>query len=405
MFYKISAVKLPCHTLFWVIYESKHDIYRHVIQSLTLPAGMSELDRSEYMKQWISQLQNSIDSLDKLKKYINVTSEEEEAIQTLNTTWGTTPYFASLMDRDDPNCPIRKQVIPSLKERENRYGVPNYLVWKENRATDEVRPDSIARQYHDRIAFTITDICANYCRHCFRKELVVDRDLKLRFDVDEGLKWISEHTEIRDILITGGDPFILADDKIEYVISKLREIPHVEMIRFGTRTPIVLPQRITSGLMKVLKGYHRVPVWINTQCNHPKEITEKTARAVYKLLNCGVNVGNQAVLLKGINDDVDTFRALHQKLLAVRIRPYYVFYCEPAPGIDHFRTPVEKGAELIRDAIRGHTTGLAQPMYVVATNIGKIPLMPDYYIMGKTAEEYTLKNYKGQITKWPNIPE
>ncbi len=167
----------------------------------------------------------------------------------------------------------------------------------------------------------------------------------------------------------------------------------------------MLPQRITDGLMKVLSKYHRVPIWVNTQCNHPNEITETTAEAVYDLLSCGVNVGNQAVLLKGINDDVDSFRELHQKLLAVRIRPYYVFYCEPAPGIDHFRTPVERGAELIRDALRGHTTGLAQPMYVIATNIGKIPLMPDYYIVDKNEKEYTLRNYKGQTTTLPNIPE
>ncbi len=255
------------------------------------------------------------------------------------------------------------------------------------------------------MAFTVTDVCVNYCRHCFRKELVVDRDLQLRMDVEEGLSWIGEHKEIRDVLITGGDPFVLSDDKIEYIIRKLREIPHLEMIRFGTRAPIVLPQRITDGLKKVLSVYHKVPIWINTQCNHPNEITEKTAEAVFNLLTCGVNVGNQAVLLKGINDDPETFRKLHQKLLIVRIRPYYVFYCEPAPGIDHFRTSVEKGAELIRDAIRGHTTGLAQPMYVIATNIGKIPLMPDYYIMGKDDKEYTLKNHKGITTKWPNIPE
>jgi lysine 2,3-aminomutase len=251
----------------------------------------------------------------------------------------------------------------------------------------------------------VTDVCANYCRHCFRKELVVDRDLKLRFDFEEGIEWITNHKEVRDILITGGDPFILSDDKIEYLIRKLREIPHIEMIRFGTRTPIVLPHRITDDFKKILSGFHRVPIWVNTQCNHPKEITEKTAEAVYNLLSCGVNVGNQAVLLKGINDDVETFRELHQKLLAVRIRPYYVFYCEPAPGIDHFRTPVEKGAELIRDALRGHTTGLAQPMYVIATNIGKIPLMPDYYIVDKNEKEYTLKNYQGIYTTIPNIPE
>lgn len=357
------------------------------------------------MEEWRRQLKNMVNTLDGLKEFINVSPEEEEAITTMKTKWGTTPYFASLMDPDDPSCPIRRQVIPSLKEKENRYGMPDYLIWKENRDTEEVRPDSIARQYHDRIAFTVTENCANYCRHCFRKELVVDQDLQLRFDVDEGLEWIREHDEIRDVLITGGDPFILSDDRIEYIIRKLRDIDHIEMIRFGTRTPIVLPHRITSELMKVLSGFHRIPIWINTQCNHPGEITEKTAQAVYDLLSCGVNVGNQAVLLKGINDDVETFRELHQKLLTVRIRPYYVFYCESAPGIDHFRTPVEKGAELIRDAIRGHTTGLAQPMYVIATNIGKIPLMPDYYIVERNEKEYKLKNYKGQFTTIPNIPE
>ncbi len=357
------------------------------------------------MTDWVEQLQNSVNTLDRLKAVVNVSSEEEKAITTLNTKWGTTPYFASLMDPDTPDCPIRKQVIPSMKETENRYGISNYLIWEENRDTEEIRPDCIARQYRDRIAFTVTDICATYCRHCFRKELVVDRDLKLRFDLEEGIEWIREHEEIRDVLITGGDPFILSDQKIEYLIRRLREIHHVEMIRFGTRTPIVLPHRITDGLKKILSSYHRVPIWVNTQCNHPKEITEKTARAVFNLLSCGVNVGNQAVLLKGINDDVKTFRKLHQKLLAVRIRPYYVFYCEPAPGIDHFRTPVEKGAELIRDALQGHTTGLAQPMYVIATNIGKIPLMPDYYIIEKNEKEYTLKNYQGIYTTWPNMPE
>jgi lysine 2,3-aminomutase len=357
------------------------------------------------MEEWIEQLQNSVTTLDRLKEYIQVTPTEEKAILTMDTKWGTTPYFVSLMDPEDPKCPIRRQVIPSLKEQQNTYGIPNYLIWKENRDTEEVRPDSIARQYHDRVAFTVTEVCANYCRHCFRKELVVDQDLKLRMDVDEGLAWIRAHEEVRDVLITGGDPFVLSDEKIEYLIRKLREIPHIQMIRFGTRSPIVLPHRITPGLMKVLDGFHRVPIWINTQCNHPKEITELTARAVYDLLRCGVNVGNQAVLLKGINDDVETFRELHQKLLTVRIRPYYVFYCEPAPGIDHFRTPVEKGAELIRDALRGHTTGLAQPMYVIATNIGKIPLMPDYYIADKNDKTYTLKNYQGKTTEWPNIPE
>jgi lysine 2,3-aminomutase len=355
--------------------------------------------------EWQQQMRNYVDTIEKLEEYINLSDSERKALETLQTTWGTTPYFASLMDRDDPDCPIRKQVIPSMHETENRFGMQDYLVWKENRATEEVRPDCIARQYNDRVAFTVTQVCGIYCRHCFRKELVVDKDLKLSFDVDEGLKWISEHPEVRDILITGGDPFLLSDEQLDYLITKLREIPHIQMIRFGSRLPVVLPQRVTPGLLKVLGGYHRVPIWLNTQVNHPKEITELTAKAVYDLLSSGVNVGNQAVLLKGINDDVETFRELHQKLLRVRIRPYYVFYCEPAPGMDHFRTRVEKGAELIRDALRGHTTGLAQPMYVIATNIGKIPLMPDYYIQDSTETEYTLRNHLGQETTIPNVPE
>jgi len=357
------------------------------------------------VEEWNEQMQNQVNTLEKLKKYINVSDGEAEAIQSLDTRWGTTPYFASLMDKDDPNCPIRRQVIPSMKENKNVFGMDNYLIWKENRATEEVRPDTIARQYKDRIAFTVTEVCGIYCRHCFRKEVVVDQKLKLHFNIEEGLKWISEHKEIRDVLVTGGDPLILSDDKLEYIVSKLREIPHIEMIRIGSRFPIILPQRITKGLKKAIGGFHKVPVWLNTQCNHPKEITEQTEKAVYELLSCGVNVGNQMVLLKGINDDVATFKELHQKLLRTRIRPYYVFYCEPAPGIDHFRTSIEKGAELIRDALRGHTTGLAQPMYVLATKIGKIPLMPDYYIVDKNDTEYTLRNHRGETTKIPVIPD
>jgi lysine 2,3-aminomutase len=356
-------------------------------------------------EKWKEQMENFVNTREKIEEYIILTDDEKHAIDTMDTIWGTTPYFASLMDKKDPACPLRRQVLPSLKETTNTFGMDEYLVWKENRDNDEKRPDSIARQYYDRIAFTVVDTCANYCRHCFRKEVVVDANLTLNFDVEEGISWIKDHPEIRDVLITGGDPLLLSDDALEYLITTLRSISHIEMIRIGSRLPIVLPHRITDGLMKAIGGFHHVPVWLNTQCNHPREITSLTEKAVYTLMSNGINVGNQAVLLRGINDDVDTFRALHQKLLRTRIRPYYVFYCEPAPGIDHFRTPVEKGAELIRDALRGHTTGMAQPMYVLATNIGKVPLMPDYYIMGKNDKEYTLRNYKGEITTTPVIPE
>src|SRR6056297_907145 len=210
-------------------------------------------------EEWKEQVRNEINTLEQLEQIINVSDDEREAITTLKTRWGTTPYFASLMDKDDPNCPIRMQVLPSMKEQHNRYGMDNYLMWKENRATEEKRPDSIARQYHDRIAFTVLELCGIYCRHCFRKELVVSQDLQLRFDVDEGLEWIREHSEIRDVLITGGDPLLLSDEKLEYLITQLREMPHIEMIRIGSRLPIVLPQRITEGLKKAIGGFHRVP--------------------------------------------------------------------------------------------------------------------------------------------------
>ena len=357
------------------------------------------------MSDWVWQMKNHVNTLERLQKYVQVTAEERSAIEILNTRWGTTPYFASLMDPENPECPVRRQIVPSLKENENQYGMVNYLIWKENRDTEEARPDSIARQYRDRVAFTVIDVCANYCRHCFRKEVIVNRQLELKFNVEDGLNWIREHKEVRDVLITGGDPFLFKDDQIAYLVEKLRSISHIEMIRFHTRVPVVLPQRITADLLKVLRGFNPIPIWINIQINHAREITEQTAKAVYDLMSCGINVGNQGVLLKGINDDEESFRELHQKLLSIRVRPYYIFYCEPAPGIDHFRTPVLKGAELIRDALQGHTTGLAVPRYVVASRIGKIPLMPDYYILAKNENRYLLQNYQGKQIEWQDMPD
>lgn len=351
--------------------------------------------------EWKQQLKASIRTIEQLEKLIDLTQEERAAILNTTSRWSITPYFANLMDKGNPDCPIRKQVLPSALEEMDELGIPDYLVWKENRSKEENRPDTIGRQYRDRIAFTITDTCGIYCRYCLRREATIDRTLRLSYKVDEGLQWIRENPEVRDVIITGGDPFILTDEKLEYVVCKLREIPHVEVIRFGTRLPVVLPHRITDGLKKAIGGYHRVPVWVNIQANHPKEVTDLVAKAVYELLSCGVSVGNQAVLLKGINDDVETFKSLHLKLLSIRVRPYYLYYCEYVPGADHFRTPIERGSELILQALRGHTSGLAQPMYVIATNIGKINLMQPDSIVEKTDKEYILQNYEGKRTSIP----
>jgi lysine 2,3-aminomutase len=366
--------------------------------------------------EWKKQLSGMVKTVDQLRSYIDVTPKEVSDIEQAKAkklTWGATPYYASLMDQNDPNCPIRKQIVPCFTEEGAKYERENYLYWKENRGKDgqggpfddDGRPASIARQYHDRIAFTVLDNCPVYCQFCFRIEATQHKQKELRFarHIEAGFEWIAEHTEIRDVLITGGDPLTLSDKKIEDIVTRLRAIPHVEIIRFGSRVPVALPQRITPSLMKILGGFHRVPIWVNTHFNHPAEITEASARAVYDLLSCGVQVGNQAVLLKGVNDDEKVFIDLHKKLLTIRVRPYYLFYCEAAPGAGRFMTTVERGAELIQ-ALRGHTTGLAQPMYVLATKIGKINLGPSSSIIAQDEDSYTLRNHRGETINIPVIP-
>jgi lysine 2,3-aminomutase len=312
-----------------------------------------------------------VSDLKTLLSLINLTDEELAAFKEVKYKWGTTRHFISLMDENDPNCPIRRQVIPSIEE--NIFSdKKDYLIWKENRQ-DKSTPDCIARQYKDRIAFLVSDVCASYCRYCFRKEAILDNSLDLKFNFEEGIHWIKEHKEIRDVLITGGDPLMLSNNKLGHIINEIRSINHVEMIRIGTRMPVVLPERIDSEFLHLIKGFYRAPIWVNIQCNHPKEVTNELTHVVYKILSCGVNVGNQSVLLKGINDDVDTFRLLNQKLLSIRVRPYYLFHCEPAPGNDHFMTTYEEGCELMDNALLGHTTGMARPMYVIATDKGKVP--------------------------------
>jgi len=323
------------------------------------------------MEAWIEQLKNRVNTIKHLKALVTVSAQEEAALRAIDSRWGTTLYFASLMDKTNPNCPIRKQVIPSIAE------VRALRSWDLSKKTlppafpGNSTPECIVQKYPDRVAFIVSDRCASYCRFCFRKELVMTKTKPLSLKVEEGIRWIRTAHHIRDVLITGGDPFILSDDRIEHLVRRLREIPHIEMIRFGTRTPIVFPQRITAPLCRILGGFHRVPIWVNTHCNHPKEITMHTARAIFKLLSSGVNVGNQAVLLRGINDDQDTLRRLHQKLLSIRIRPYYLFHCEMAPGNEAFRTPIALGKTLLTRALCGHTTGLARPIYAVDTEKGK----------------------------------
>ncbi len=342
-----------------------------------------------------------VDSLEDLRRFIDVSPEEEEGVRSCQGRWGTTAHFAALMDRGDPDCPLRRQVVPSTLENRQGEGVKDYLRTLESRRQDPGRPSNIARLYDDRVAFTVTNDCLSYCRHCFRRQIVFSSTPPKDWDLDTGIAWIRSRPEIRDVLVTGGDPLTLADDDLAHLLQRLRRIPQLEMLRIGTRAPVVAPERITERLLRALAGDHRVPIWLITQCNHPKEITKAMADAVLRLLKAGIPVLNQAVLLKGINDDPATFKELHLRLLSIRVKPYYLHHCEYAPGLDHFRTPLETGADLIRSCLRNHTTGLAEPIYVITTPIGKIPFRDLFYIQENSPERTTLRDHQGRTWTIP----
>jgi len=348
-------------------------------------------------KSWKWHLKHRITTIAELRKIINLTQKEIEEIETVakEFRWAISPYFASLIDPDDRNCPIRKQVVPSIQELHNTVDALDPK--KEEKS---LPVDCLFQLYPDRLVLYLTNCCPSFCRHCFRKRRIAQKDLPTsKSKIDEAIRYLKTAKEIRDVLITGGDAFMVEDEMIEYVLSRLRRIPHIEIIRFGTRTLCTLPQRITFKLAKILAKYH--PVWVNTQFNHPKEITKEATQACDILLSHGIPIGNQTVLLKGINDNAEIMRKLVQKLVQIRIRPYYIFHCHFVKGTSHFRTPLETGTEIIRK-LQGFTTGFAVPRYVVSTKIGKIPLDPSY-IITKNKNEWTLRNYKGRVIKVPNL--
>ncbi|GAB4150695.1 MAG: KamA family radical SAM protein [Cyanobacteria bacterium J069] len=346
---------------------------------------------------WRSQLQHRISTVEVLQEWINVTPAEAAAIQASagKYRWSITPYYASLMDRDDPNCPIRLQSVPALQEFQSFPGAePDPVGDTAYRKTNRV-----VHKYPDRIVLLVTEACAVYCRHCTRKFHTTDLD-GTYFETSEAGSWeqdfdyIARHPEIRDVLLTGGDPLTYSDEKLELIISRLRKIPHVEIIRIGSRYPVLLPMRITPEFCAMLEKYH--PIWLNTHFNHPKEITPEAAAACDRLLRHGVPVQNQSVLLKGINDDVETMRSLLQGLLKIRVRPYYLYHCDNVTGVSHFATSVEKGREIMRGLL-GHMTGFAVPQYIVTTKLGKIPLWETQ--VHADEQGYWLENYRGETLR------
>jgi len=360
--------------------------------------GVNEMDVnvSKQWNDWKWQLANRIESIEQLSQYVDLTPYEIDSIKSVSKQlrFAISPYYASLMDKGDPNCPLRKQMIPDIKELGDTIGV--YDPKKEEKS---LPVDCLFQLYPDRLVLYLTNQCPSYCRHCFRKRRIgkTDKDTSLN-RIEKAIDYLKQATEIRDVLITGGDALMVEDERLDYVLGEIRKIDHVQIIRLGTRTLCTLPQRITSNLAKIIAKHH--PVWINTQINHPKEITKATAKACDILLREGIPLGNQTVLLKGINDDSKTMKKLMHRLLEIRVRPYYIFHCHFVTGSTHFRTPLETGQEIIRD-LQGFTTGFAVPRYAISTRIGKIPLDPNY-VVSKDESSWTLRNYEGKNIEIPN---
>ncbi len=355
---------------------------------------------AEQWNDWKWQVRNRIETLEDIRAYsdfLHLTDSELEGIDKCLRTlrMAVTPYYLSLIDPDDPHDPIRKQAIPSANELHRS---PADLLDPLHEDTDSP-VKGLTHRYPDRVLFLVTDQCSMYCRHCTRRRFAGQKDAPLpAAQIDRCIDYIAAHPEVRDVLLSGGDPLLLGDEKLEYIISRLRAIPHVEIIRIGTRTPVVMPQRVTPELCAMLKKYH--PIWLNTHFNHPSEITEESRAACARLADAGIPLGNQSVLLAGVNDCVHVMKKLVHDLVMMRVRPYYIYQCDLSLGLEHFRTPVSKGVEII-EGLRGHTSGYAVPTFVVDApgGGGKIPVMPNYLI-SQTPHRVVLRNFEGVITTY-----
>ncbi len=347
---------------------------------------------------WAWQLKNRLTTVEQLEQYMTLTADEKAGCAFANQklALAITPYFFNLIDVNDPECPIRKQLIPRTAE----------MIISEGENDDSLNEDGhspvpgLVHRYPDRVLFLVTDRCASYCRYCTRSRLVSNaQDYNFHPEHERALRYIESHPEIRDVLLSGGDPLLLSDKKLEHLLSRLRAIPHVEFIRIGSRIPVFLPQRITPALTDIFKKYG--PIWMSIHVNHPKECTAELQAACERLSFAGVPLGNQSVLLKGINDDVEIMQALVHRLLRMRVRPYYLYQMDLITGGSHFKADVRKGLEIIR-GLRGHTTGYAVPQYVIDApgGGGKVPVNPDY-VESITDDAVTFRNYEGERFVYP----
>ncbi|WP_457599919.1 KamA family radical SAM protein [Hydrogenivirga sp.] len=344
------------------------------------------------------QIQNRIKTHEELAKHIKLTEEEIEGIKLTEGLYplAITPYYLSLMDPEDPNDPVRLQAVPRKAEVDPQVqsrGEPDAL-------REEGDIPGLTHRYPDRVLLNVTTFCAVYCRHCMRKRIFAGGErARSKEEIDRMVDYVSRHEGIRDVLISGGEPLSLSNEKLRYILGRLREIEHVEIIRFGTRLPVLAPQRFFDDkLLDVLEEYS--PIWINTHFNHPKEITELSEEAVDRLLRRGIPVNNQTVLLKGVNDRPEVMLELFRELLRIKVKPQYLFHCDPIKGAVHFRTTLDKGLEIMR-FLRGKISGMGIPTYAVDLpgGKGKVPLLPDY-VLERQGERFVFEGFDGEAVEY-----
>jgi lysine 2,3-aminomutase len=352
---------------------------------------------------WRWQLKNRVTRLEQLERLLPTMTAEERAGATLaksKLAMAVPPYYFSLIDPDDEHCPVRRQVIPRLEETTT---APWELADPCGEDAHSPVPGLVHR-YPDRVLFLVTDRCAAYCRYCTRSRLVSNASgYDFHPEFDRQIDYVARHPEIRDVLLSGGDALLFSDEKLEYLLSRLRAIPHVEFLRIGTRIPLFLPQRITPALCGMLRQFH--PLFMSVHTNHPRELTTESRAALGLLADAGIPLGNQSVLLRHVNDDVVTIRALNQKLLMCRVRPYYVYQCDLIAGSSHLRTSVRRGLEVM-EGLRGHTTGYAVPQYVIDApgGGGKVPVNPDY-VLQRNRDRVVIRNFEGRVFEYPEAED
>ncbi len=349
---------------------------------------------------WQWQLKHRITSLKQLEKMLRLSEAERYSLQFNGgpcLPLAITPYYASLIDPDNPDQPIRRCMVPTTAE----------LLVSQGEEKDPLGEDGhspvpgLIHRYPDRVLFLVTDYCSSYCRYCTRSRMVGKRKGHAKSRWQKAIAYIAANPQVRDVLISGGDPLTMPDHYLEWLLSQLRQIEHVEMIRIGTKAPIVLPQRITPELVGMLKNYH--PLWMSVHCTHPDELTPESRQAFARLADAGIPLGSLTVLLAGINDSVETMKKLMHGLVKTRVKPYYLYQCDPIIGSSHFRTPVSKGLEIYQ-GLRGHTTGYAVPNYVIDApgGGGKIPLIPET-VVGREGSDLLIRNYEGKVYRYPDV--